>query len=282
MAEPRPSLASASDHELERALRALGREVAFPETPDLAAGVRMRLMAPSPPVRAAAARHWPRRVVWLAAAAAIVLMVSLLALFPEARTAIADRLGLDGVDIRWVDDLPTPAPTPAGASLQLGRAVSLAEAVDEAGFPLLAPTLPAFSQPASVYLRDDPGAMVSFIYPPNADLPPSSVPGVGALLTQFRGGADRALIEKGLRGDEDGESTRLEPVTVDGEQGFWISGAPHAVYFVCYDAGECRQERYRLAGNVLLWEENGVTLRLESALPKDAALTIAESVKPVE
>lgn len=282
MAEPRPSLARVSDLELERALRALGREIAFPETPDLTASVRERLAEPSPPARAKTVHGGQWRAVWLAAAAAIVLMVSMLALFPDARSAIADRLGLNGVHIRWVDEIPTPAPTPAGASLQLGRAVSLAEAASEVDFLLLAPTLPELGAPAGIYLLEDPGAMVSFVYPPGADVPPSSEPGIGALLTQFRGDADRALIEKGLRGEGDDESTSLEPVTVKGEQGFWISGAPHSVFFVCYDAGECRQERYRLAGNVLLWEENGVTLRLETALPQDAALAIAESVQPVE
>ena len=74
------------------------------------------------------------------------------------------------------------------------------------------------------------------------------------------------------------QETHLEAVSVGGEPGFWISGAPHAFFFVCYDAGECRQERYRLAGNVLIWEQDGVTLRLESALPREEALAIAESV----
>ena len=69
---------------------------------------------------------------------------------------------------------------------------------------------------------------------------------------------------------------------VSGEPGFWISGAPHGFFLVCYDAGECRQERYRLAGNVLLWEQDGVTLRLESALTLEDALDIAESVAAPE
>ena len=149
-------------------------------------------------------------------------------------------------------------------------------------FPVRVPTAAGFNAPHEIYLLDqDEGAMVSFVYPAGPELPASDETGVGALLTQFRGEADRGLIEKGLP-DDGAQETHLEAVTVGGEPGFWISGAPHGFFFVCYDAGECRQERYRLAGNVLLWEQDGVTLRLESALSLEDALAIAESVPAPE
>ena len=104
-----------------------------------------------------------------------------------------------------------------------------------------------------------------------------------ALLTQFQREADSGLIEKGLPVPASGRNqSHLEAVSVGGESGFWISGAPHGIFFVCYDVGECRQERYRLAGDVLLWEQDGLTLRLESTLSRDEALAIAESVRAVE
>ena len=122
---------------------------------------------------------------------------------------------------------------------------------------------------------------VQDLYPPGPGLPATDETGVGALLTQFQGEADRDLIEKGLLNDGAPE-TALEAVSIDGEPGFWISGAPHTFFFVCYDAGECRQERYRLAGNVLIWEQDGVTLRFESALSREDALAVAESVPASE
>ena len=82
--------------------------------------------------------------------------------------------------------------------------------------------------------------------------------------------------------DNGAEETHLEAVTVSGKPGFWISGAPHTYFFVCYDAGECRQERYRLNGNVLIWEQDGVTLRLESLLPREDALAVAESISALK
>ena len=222
------------------------------------------------------------RTAWLLAAILLIAIVGGLVLFPEARNALADRLGLKGVLIRWVDEVPTPEPSRVGSPLLLGRPVSLEDAQATVDFPVLVPAAAGFNTPQEIYLLDqDQGAMVSFVYPAGPGLPETDETGVGALLTQFKGEADRDLIEKGLLNDGAPE-THLETVTVGGELGFWISGAPHAVFFVCYDAGECRQERYRLAGNVLIWVQDGVTLRLESALPREDALEIAESVPAPE
>ena len=268
-------LSALSDSELEQRLIELGPRL-YPTTPDLATQVRHRLE--SEPVGRTLT---PRPTIWLVAALLIAL-VSGLVLFPEARNAIADRLGLPGVSIQWVDEVPTPEPSQIGAPLLLGRQVTLDEAQAAVDFPVRIPTAAGFNAPDEIYLIDQvEGAMVSFVYAAAPGLPASDETGVGALLTQFRGEADRGLIEKGLP-DDGAQATNLDAVAVSGEPGFWISGAPHGFFFVCYDVGECRQERYRLAGNVLLWEQDGVTLRLESALTLENALVIAESVPALE
>jgi hypothetical protein len=167
----------------------------------------------------------------------------------------------------------------------LGRPVTLAEAQAAADFPLLLPTAEEFASPREIYVSGaGAAAMISFVYPAVPGLPAASETGAGALLTQFAGRTERSLIEKGLQGPSGSgaSETLLEPVTVRGEPGFWITGAPHAVFFVCSGPGECRQEPYRLAGDVLLWEYEGVTLRLESGLSREKALAIAESVRPFE
>ena len=310
-----PPLASHSDTDLEQRLIDLGPWL-YPTTPDLATQVRHRLesehsLTPLPPsplfderggippsprsegpgTREASGagdegRSWAagleRRALWLIAALLLIAIASGLVLFPQTRHAIADRLGLQGVLIRWVDEVPSPEPSQVGAPLLLGRPVTLDEAQAAVDFPIRVPTAAGFDAPAEIYLLDrDAGAMVSFVYPAGPGLPASDETGVGALLTQFQGEADRGLIEKGLPADGE-QQTQLQAVSVAEEPGFWISGAPHGFFFVCYDAGECREERYRLAGNVLLWEQDGVTLRLESALSLDDALAIAESVPAPE
>jgi hypothetical protein len=315
----RPPLADLSDSELEQRLIDLG-PLLYPSTPDLATQVRQRLeskaLTPLPPspvgdrrggyvlpsprsegpgtheVGGAGDEGYARREgrwrsgawrqIWLIAALLLIAIAGGLVLFPEARHAIADRLGLPGVLIRWVDEVPAPEPTRVGAPLLLGRPVTLGEARAAVDFPVRVPTAAGFDAPDEIYLLDqNEGAMVSFVYPSGPELPANDETGVGALLTQFRGEADRGLIEKGLPAAGE-DQTQLQAVSVAGEPGFWISGAPHGFFFVCYDVGECRQERYRLAGNVLLWEQDGVTLRLESALTLEAALAIAKSVPAPE
>jgi hypothetical protein len=67
-------------------------------------------------------------------------------------------------------------------------------------------------------------------------------------------------------------------VTVDGERGVWITGKPHGFGFV--DArGRAWFERLRLAGDTLLWQRGPLTLRLEGALSKAAALRVARAVR---
>jgi hypothetical protein len=70
----------------------------------------------------------------------------------------------------------------------------------------------------------------------------------------------------------------LESIVVNGGMGYWIEGQPHL--FIYRDArGEIRDEILRLAGNTLLWEQGGLTLRLEASIPRETALRIANSVR---
>lgn len=282
MAERPFRLADAPDPVLEQALADLGRGLAFPPTPDLAGRVAHALRAePTPPVPIRLTTHWRRR--WMAAAIILLLAVAGLLLLPEARTAIADRLGLPGVEIRWFENEPTPVPAPDVSSLGLGRSATLDEARAQAPFPVAVPTLSDFADPPQVFLRGaGETTMVSFVYPASTELPSDEVPGIGALFTQFPGATNRNFIAKGLSGFDDDQASSIEAVTVMGNPGFWIADAPHGVLLVCDEhEEECREERYRLAGNVLLWEDDGVTRRIESALSRDDALAIAESMQTV-
>ena len=131
MAEQRRPLALLTDAELEQALRDLGARLAYPPTPDLARSVRARLAAGPAPRRPLLPWSWPApawRTVAVAAVALLLLAIGLLALFPDARTAVADRLGLRGVRIFFVEEAPTAEPSPVGTRLMLGRPVTLSEA----------------------------------------------------------------------------------------------------------------------------------------------------------
>ena len=282
MPERQPHLADAPDAVLDQALAELGRELFFPPTPDLAGQVATALQREDRrPVPVRTVPFWQRR--WLVAAGILFLLAVGLLLFPQTRTAIADRLGLPGVEIHWFegDPPPVPVPVPDVSAPGLGRPVTLAAARAAVPFPVAIPTLPEFADPGQVYLLGEgETAMVSFVYPPAPDLPETATPGVGALFTQFAGSTNRNFIRKGLSSSDDGPATSIETVSVAGNPGFWIDGAPHTFFLACseVDIEECREEPYRLAGNVLLWEDDGVVLRLESVLSREAALAIAASM----
>jgi hypothetical protein len=242
---------------LELELRELGRELVFPPAPDVAARVAQRLRA-----EPARRRLLPRRRLLLALAALAVALAAALAV-PPVRSAIWDLIGIGGVTIERVEELPPVKPS---TGLGVGREVSLAEARRAADFPVKKPDPDEWGEPDAVFLATFvPGGRVSLLY--------GSERNVRLLVTEFRGTIEPGLVKKAFSG-----ATRVEGVTVRGVSGFWLSGAPHAVVF--RDAnGEIREDRYRLARNVLLWVEEAVTYRLEGGFGRDRALEIAESLR---
>jgi hypothetical protein len=94
---------------------------------------------------------------------------------------------------------------------------------------------------------------------------------VGLLLTAFPGSVP-GVFGKGIP-----PGTSLEELQVDAGHGYWLEGDPH-VFFYLDARGQGRTETTRLAANVLIWEQGQLTLRLESVLPKQTALTIAASI----
>ena len=264
-----------TDAELGQALADLGARVAYPPTPQLAQAVRARLVAAPRPRRSL----WPVLVPSPRALAAgllalVLLGGAVLALSPAARTTVAEWLGLRGISIEYVPAAPTPAAAPAGIRSFLGERVTLDEARRRVPFRVRTPSLPELGAPDEVYVGEPPpGGQVSFIYLPRPGLPAAKETGVGMLLTQFRGS-----VEPGFAKKLAGPDTDVRPVSVDGAPGYWIEGAPHV--FIYRDAnGNIREETLRLAGNVLLWERDGITYRLESALDHDQAVRIAASLR---
>jgi hypothetical protein len=64
-------------------------------------------------------------------------------------------------------------------------------------------------------------------------------------------------------------------VTVAGHEAYWITGAPHAFFYVD-SSGDPLPDSTRLAGNTLLWVDDGVTFRFESDLDLRRAVALAE------
>jgi hypothetical protein len=94
---------------------------------------------------------------------------------------------------------------------------------------------------------------------------------VGALVTVFEAPLEEGYFEKLLR-----PGTTYQRVRVNGRPAVWLAGEPHVFL---YPAGDSvREERLRLAGNTLLWAVGPYTYRLESALERDRAIAVAETI----
>lgn len=268
-----------SEAEVAAALEDLAAHLAWPEERDLGPAVRARL---SPvPRQSSPPRRWvptgtPRWASGLAAVVALVLLAfALLAASPSARRAVADFLGLRGLEIELDGGTTSPTPLPAGDTLQLGRSVTLAESRAQAGFPLLVPAGDgALGRPDAVYLDESvAGGAVSLVYRPRPGFPSAGPSGVGVLLTQFRAFVEEAALRKVIPG-----GSHVEEVSVSGQKGYWFEGSPHLLLFT--DAqGRFVEDRSRLAGNTLIWEQGDITVRLESALSRDKAVALAEDLR---
>ena len=253
--------------DLSRALEELGFHLSYPPTPDLAAAVRARITAERPAV-AWWRRHGTLRMALVAAVVVAAIGISALVV-PPVRDTLARFFHVRGVVIERHAVLPSPTP---GAALQLGTPTTLGHARATLKFPVTLPT--ALGSPAAVYLgAAPPGGEVSVVYSPAPGLPQARSTGVGLLLTEFQGAVAPQLFGKIL-----GPGTAIEEVDVAGTRGYWITGSPHAFFYQQAGAGNA-DEPLRLADNTLLWERDGVTLRIEGSLERDAMLRIANSVR---
>ncbi len=178
--------------DLERELRALGAVLDLPAERDLAPAVLARLGKPTH------AGRWLR----LAGVAALVLVIGLAATMavPDARTAVLRFLGLKGVTVIRVDELP-----PASTKPHLfGESVTLAEAERVVGFRPLLPS--DLDPPDGIRINRFSPYFVVLLY---------GRPDVRLRLTETNGG----VIEKQVQIDQ-----RVERVEVDGQPGHLVGG----------------------------------------------------------
>jgi hypothetical protein len=267
-----------SDEQLQSALRALGRELAWPATPQLAPSVSARL-ATAPPARGGLI-PFPRvravRRSVLLAVAAVLLIAALVA---------AAVLGVPGIRIVFGPApsgvATTPVPTASGpsavppellgATLGLGRRMTLEAAIAEAGFTPRLPVDAAVGSPDTVYLEDD---RITLVWRTREGLPPTAEPSVGLLITEFRAEVNPDAYTKMVD-----SGTRVERVTVNGRPGYWLSGREHYLFYT--DAqGDTHDKAWRVVGEALIWYDGELTYRIESALGRDATIRLAESLAP--
>jgi hypothetical protein len=271
------------DEAWEARLRETARAFVYPAMPDLAGSLRQRLRTESRPRAALYRRGW----VW-AALLGLAILGGLLSV-PQVRAAVAEFLQIGVIRIFLSEPTPTPSPTsppplatPAGRAatpspvptpspiptpltsvLELAGETTLAEAQEQAGFPIRLPAYPAeLGPPDRVFLQDLGGPVVILVW-----LASDQPERVRLSLHQLGRGA---MAEKGNPG-------LIEETTVHGQRAIWAEG-PYVLQFrrgnrVDYDL------RRLVEGHVLIWTEGDLTYRLETELPLAEAVRVAESLE---
>ncbi|MEA2367055.1 MAG: hypothetical protein QOI32_2567 [Thermoleophilaceae bacterium] len=254
--------------ELERRLTQLGRELDWPETPDLVPGVGARLRQPArSPVR----RLPIGRPLAIALAALLVLAGGVVAAVPSARDAVLELFGLRGATVERREQLP-PGPTEEPGALRLGERATLAAAGRRLGFEPLVPR--AAGSPDGVFVGHDvPGGRLSLSYRARPGLPEARSTGLGLLVDEFRGDLAPAYFGKVA-----GQATRVERFRIDGERAVWLEGAPH-YFFYRLPGRPFAEDELRIAQNVLLLERGRLLVRLEGAFGRARAVALARSLR---
>jgi hypothetical protein len=247
------------DLELEARLRTVAEGVRWPSTPDSVAAATTRLRERD--------RRRPthrRRLVVLA-------LVALLALAAAGAAALG---GLPGLRFVFTDAPPSPhvVDDPWQIRASLGRPVSMDEARRALGADLLVPA--SAGAPDEVYLGSAAGQhRVAFVYLASGD-EPRLHGDIGTIITQWRGELFDGLATKFL----DRDRGLVEPLTVRGVPGYWVSGMPHVLEYLDVVSG-IRRPISRLVGNVLVLEADGAVYRIETPGDRDQAVAIAESMR---
>jgi hypothetical protein len=196
-------------------------------------------LEPRPPQRR------PRTRPLLALAALLLAALVAALAIPQARSALERWLGIGAARIERVDTLPRLRP---GIALR-GEPATREEARRAFGRPLLLPT--RLGDPDEIRVASELGIVFGWGQPVRI-----------RLLELVPGGS---ILKKLVTVD-----TTVEPLDFDGHMGVWIKGR-HGVQ---YNFGQPET-----AGNTLIWEQNGVTLRLDGKIDRAEALRIARSVQ---
>jgi hypothetical protein len=256
------------DQQWETVVRETAHDYPYPPTPDIAGSIRSRLDRP---------RISPYRRLAVAATLIVVVLGGLLAV-PEVRAAILEALRIGGITI-FVGETPTTTPeatttivvrtprptmtpfiepTPILSVLDLPGETTLVEARSQASFDILLPAYPEdLGDPQRVFLQDLGGAVVTLVWLDE-----------GSVRLSLQVLDERVVGSKYDPGD-------YRRTTVHGELAAWLTG-DHILAFFGGRGGDFIRQIER---NVLIWEEDGITYRLETDASLAEAVRIAESLE---
>jgi hypothetical protein len=265
-----------TDMEFENRLSSIANGLEYPHTPDIAGSVITRLRPSTRP------RFISRKLAW--SLSIVLVLISSLALIPPVRAAIIEfiQIGVVRIFPRSVEPTPEVIQTPEitipltatpGASIpppsliplfeNIAGETKLANAQQIANYPILLPAYPPeLGQPNHVYIQDADGAMtilvwVDPVHPEDAMMSLHFIPEGSWAISKVR-------------------PVVIQEIEVNGQRAIWAVGP----YPLKLRNGNLEFTRL-IDGHVLVWAEGNITYRIETDLPLEEAIKIAESLQPI-
>jgi hypothetical protein len=133
------------------------------------------------------------------------------------------------------------------------------------------PSDPSIGPPDAAYVDQFTGGQVTLVWAARPDLPATLEPGVGLLLSEFRGQVEEGFFTKAIDA-----GTSVERLAVGDGRGYWLTGDLHFIFWK--GSNGFVDDSRRWVGDVLLWADGDITYRLETSLGRDSAVDIAESM----
>src|SRR5687768_675238 len=257
----------------EKRLISISKGLDYPRTPDIAYSVMTHLRPSTRP------RFLSRRLAW--SLTILLILFSSLMLIPPARAAIIEFIQIGVVRIFGspatppVEEIPstvapitaTPGPTlPALIPIleDIAGEMTLEEAQQTLDFPILLPSYPPdLGDPDRIFVQDAEGKMAILVW---VDLRQQSE----QILMSLH------FIPRGSWAIDKAEPAVIQETSVNGQRAIWAVG-PYPLRLYNGDL----QFRRLIDGHVLIWEEENITYRLETDLPLEEAIKIAESLEPI-
>lgn len=271
-----------TDLDFEKQLQSTTKGMDYPRTPDIAGSVMTRLRnVPSPSGRGAGGDEHPRfalnRLAW--SLTITLLLLSSLMLVPSVRAAVIEfiQIGIVRIFPQTIAPVPqvgTPATpltaTPGNSAPllisfldQIAGETDLTSAQQVVQYQVLLPTYPAdLGQPNRVYVQDAEGAMTILVW--TAPQQPERVK------------MSLHLIPAGHWAINKFGPVEIQETEVNGQRAIWAVGP----YPLLMRNGNLLVERL-INGHVLIWVDDMMTYRLETELPIEEAIKIAESLQPI-
>ena len=251
-------------------IRQTARQLVYPPTPDLTRRLYDRLDQKQVGLPG-------RELAWRVILLVVILLAGSL-LVPSVRAAVLEFLQLGGIRIFLATPTPeglllspdstlSPAPIESLFShLELSGAITMKDALERFPHRFEAPAnLPKFGEPDRVYLQHRGGYILVMVW-------------LGA---DERVQLSLLILEEGAFVSKESPSTIVE-TEVDGLPALWLEGEHYLILDASRQAGAeagLDPDFIQVKGNVLIWEENGLTYRLETWHSLEFALNLAESMQ---